>query len=930
MRQATLIRGIHFVSFFLLLFLFGAELEAQSKSSGKEVLDTLALKEWPSLVSCSISPHGRYMAYDVDQPLLGNSSCIITDTSGTWRKEFSPATICHFSGDDRLAIFQIRDSLHILELGQDKPDRVVPVQFYRQLMVDQGEWLVYQEKGLTRELVLLNLLNGNEQRLGQVTQYLFDKNGTAILLEKTRGRDSSVVVSLELFRVKNAKTTTLWTGSPGEKAVDFQFSEDGNGLAFVVENGPEERQVRSIWYYAADIPKAVIKFRDGDSRIDRNLRISGPLEFSRNNQWLFFSLLSAKRSNIPQPDPDAVQVDVWSYKDRVIQPAQAKEHERDRFRAVVSVKGDSFQQLETGKEQLVSSSEVTGDVVVLASEGPEWWADARHHFLSPYSYSLRSLREPSKSFFFKSSSMENLSFSPDGRWIVYYDATEKNYFSYDIKSNSLHNITAKLPTSVSADYRHELPHWEAAPLGGWGRGDSSVLLYDNYDLWQVDLSGRRTSINVTRGYGLSHHVKLRLLEYRDLSGKESVFTYGDTLLLTGFNVDNKYNGFLRQVIGTKNYPEVLYMGPYVFYGVSSQISSSHAFDNGMRPLKASSAQCWIVKRQSDKEAPNYFLTKNFKQYKPLTQLKPQAKFNWLRAELIHYKQLDGKKGQAVLYKPEDFDPLKKYPVLFNYYEELTQRLYQFPKPEFMRANIDVAWFVSRGYLVVTPDIPIQSANFSGKTVGQWAYNSVVAAAKYLSKLPYVDKRHMGIQGHSLGGQETNYLITHTHLFAAASEMAGVSDEVSSYLNLLRNPDTELEYREDMYIKEAGQIRFGSTLWERKDFYLRESAVLSADHVTTPVLMVHNKRDESVSWRQAVELYMALRRLEKRVWLLQYDEEHHTIDELKNSLDYTIRVTQFFDYYLKEKLPPKWLTKGIPARKKGLETGYELDDAGKIP
>jgi dipeptidyl aminopeptidase/acylaminoacyl peptidase len=247
----------------------------------------------------------------------------------------------------------------------------------------------------------------------------------------------------------------------------------------------------------------------------------------------------------------------------------------------------------------------------------------------------------------------------------------------------------------------------------------------------------------------------------------------------------------------------------------------------------------------------------------------------------------------------------------------------------MGHNIDIPWFVSRGYLVFIPDIYIKPAITSGKTVGQWGYNSVVAAAQYLSMLPYVDKKHMGLQGHSFGGMQTNYLVTHTHLFAAASEMAGISDMPNDYLALLLKNDNESEENE-MILSEQGLLRFGATLWQRPEFYLRESAVLNADQVTTPILIVHNKMDDAVPWRQSVEFYMALRRLGKKSWLLQYDDETHSIDSKQNQMDYTIRLTQFFDYYLKGALPPKWMTEGVPAAMKGREMGYELDESGKIP
>jgi hypothetical protein len=78
----------------------------------------------------------------------------------------------------------------------------------------------------------------------------------------------------------------------------------------------------------------------------------------------------------------------------------------------------------------------------------------------------------------------------------------------------------------------------------------------------------------------------------------------------------------------------------------------------------------------------------------------------------------------------------------------------------------------------------------------------------------------------------------------------------------------------------------------------------------------------------MELFTALRRLDKKVWMLQYDHGLHGLDLIKDRIDFTIRMTQFFDHYLKDAIAPKWMTQGIPAGMKGLETGYEPDPQGR--
>jgi len=160
---------------------------------------------------------------------------------------------------------------------------------------------------------------------------------------------------------------------------------------------------------------------------------------------------------------------------------------------------------------------------------------------------------------------------------------------------------------------------------------------------------------------------------------------------------------------------------------------------------------------------------------------------------------------------------------------------------------------------------------------------------------------MAIMVHIFGGHETNAIITQSHLFAAAAEVAGYSDHFSAYLTLVGVP-VEKDHKIDHFNQ-----RMGATPWERPDLFRRNSPILNADKVTTPLLIVHNKKDGSVNFRQGVEMYMALRRLGKPCWLLQYDNSGHALTDEKDALDYTIRLTQYFDHYLKGTPAPQWMT-----------------------
>jgi dipeptidyl aminopeptidase/acylaminoacyl peptidase len=115
---------------------------------------------------------------------------------------------------------------------------------------------------------------------------------------------------------------------------------------------------------------------------------------------------------------------------------------------------------------------------------------------------------------------------------------------------------------------------------------------------------------------------------------------------------------------------------------------------------------------------------------------------------------DGKMSEGLLYKPENFDSTKKYSVIFYFYEKNTDTRYQYKFPEPVRASINIPYFVSNGYIVFDPNIYYKNGE-----PGESAYNSVVSAAKYLSKFKWVDSTKMAIQGHSWGGYQVAYLVT---------------------------------------------------------------------------------------------------------------------------------------------------------------------------
>ncbi|HQY12842.1 MAG TPA: prolyl oligopeptidase family serine peptidase, partial [Ferruginibacter sp.] len=321
---------------------------------------------------------------------------------------------------------------------------------------------------------------------------------------------------------------------------------------------------------------------------------------------------------------------------------------------------------------------------------------------------------------------------------------------------------------------------------------------------------------------------------------------------------------------------------------------------------------YIVQRSNISQS-ELFATADLKMLAQLSDVASQQKeYNWLGVELVKWKMFDGRMSEGLLFKPENFDPKKKYPVIFYFYERNADGLYAYRAPAPSASTVNIAWFVSNGYLVFDPNIYYKDGE-----PGPSAYNSVVSAAKYLSKMPWVDSARMAIQGQSWGGYQVAYLITKTNMFRAAWAGAPVANMTSAYGGIRWGSGLNRQFQ-----YEHTQSRIGANLWQRQDLYLKNSPLFSADKVNTPLVIMHNDADGAVPWYQGIEYFTALRRLGKKVWMLQYNGEDHNLVERKNRKDLSIRLSQFFDYYLKDAKPAKWIRAGLPATEKGKDWGLD--------
>jgi len=234
------------------------------------------------------------------------------------------------------------------------------------------------------------------------------------------------------------------------------------------------------------------------------------------------------------------------------------------------------------------------------------------------------------------------------------------------------------------------------------------------------------------------------------------------------------------------------------------------------------------------------------------------------------------------------------------YERLTQNAHNFVMPN-AGTSINPTFYASNGYLVYMPDIAYKIG-----APGQSALKCVLPAIQAVADMDILDEKAIGIQGHSWGGYQIAYMVTQTNRFKAAEAGAPVSDMISAYDGIRWGTGLPRQFQ-----YEKTQSRIGGTLWDSPTLFMENSPIFHANRVQTPLLILHNDQDDAVPWYQGIEYYLALRRLGKECYLLNYNGELHGLRRKANQRDYTMRMFQFFEHHLNGKPAPEWMEKGVP-------------------
>lgn len=879
---------------------------AQNASKSLTIDD---LVTWQRITDREISDNGKWVACKME-PWEGDATVYLYAAQGQETATFSPADKFAFSASSGyLVVTQTPgkstvDSLKVLKTKEDKmpmntlviysvagkKETIDSLKTFK--LADEADWIAYQRGRKDSTLYVRSLDGSKTFQFPTVTDFQFAKKSGMLYYTSAAEGEAGI------FTLNPEK------GSPAlikeGKGVFKQttFDEKGERLAFLYcADKDSSYKALSLWLSEHNAPAKEIATRGNKAfPAEWVINENGMLQFSKSASRLFFGTSPEPRQkDTTQLAENRPNVQVWSWDEPVQYTVQNYNKEKDlkkSYQAVYNLGNGSIFQL--ANEELPN--------IQLGNEG-----DAPLALLSTSRpYSLSSMWEARTRSDYYTVSLDNgerkqiaqadygrFRLSPQGKYAYWYGETDSCWYTIALAEGKRYRLTT--PESFPAwDEENDVPDYPYAHgAAGWTANDQNLLIYDRYDIWKFDPTAATPPINLTVN-GRKEKLSYRL---EQLDKEARFIDLGKLQLLKGFNEVTKGYGFYNARLSAPAAPKTLLAGNYMLRSIN----------------KAKNTDDVIYTMETFQQYPDiHYSTLAFKKSVQLTHGdKQQEGFIWGTAELVSWISLDGRPLEGVVYKPANFDPNKKYPMMVNFYERNSETLYNYRMPEPHRSTIDYHLYNSNEYVIFNPDI-----RYVDGYPGESCYNCLMPGITMMIAKGYIDEKGIGAQGHSWGGYQVAYLATRTNLFSAIESGAPVVNMFSAYGGIRWGSGMARSFQ-----YEHTQSRLGATPWSSPLRYLENSPLFTMDKVQTPILIMHNDADGHVPWYQGIEYFVAMKRLGKPCWLLNYTGEPHWPMHMANRIDFQRRMFQFFNHYLKNDKMPKWMSEGVPAVEQPFELGY---------
>lgn len=892
-------KSIHVLS----LFLLASTLSIQAQEKRAMTFDEMV--GWERISGQRISDDGKWVFCKME-PWRGDASIHLYNNKGDKKASFCPASNAQFSASSGYLLVTRVPSLETVEAeklkktSKDKmpmnsllitrlnggEETIDSLKTYK--LSETADWLAYQRGSKKDSTLYIRSLNGTLQdSFPAVTDFGFAKKENILYF---------------------VSDSTLYTYIPGKgnhristgKGIfkKIAFNETGSKLAYLFCADKDSASTRSSLYLSENNAPGKQIAERGDKAFPESWIISenGSLYFSKNANRLFFGTAPEPRqkdTTVLAENRPNVQVWNWDEKVQYTQQSYNRASELKRtYTAVYNIESNRLIQLATEElPSLQTADEGNAALALLSTSKPYgtqsmWTAK---HFYDIYTIDLETGERKQ----IKKKTPSYLRFSPKGEYTYWYQEQDSSWYTRSMANGKEYRLTT--PDTFQAwNTDNDVPDYPSAyGIAGWTDNDKEILIRDRYDIWKFSPTASYAPINLTVNGG-KEKITYTLMQ---LDREKRSYDLKDQLYLNGFNEITKGFGYYTARLNKPTAPKALLAGNFKLAALS----------------KAKQTDAVIYTQETYEQYPDIRLSDlSFKKSIRLTDgISQQDSIIWGTAELTSWISLDGRPLEGVIYKPANFDPNKKYPVIVNFYERNAHTLYSYHMPSPGRSTIDYPFYLSHGFIIFNPDV-----RYTDGHPGESCYNCVMPGITSLIAKGYVDEKAIGAQGHSWGGFQVAYLATRTHLFSAIESGAPVVNMLSAYGGIRWGSglNRSMQY-------EHGQSRIGGNIWEMPLQYIENSPLFNMDKVTTPILIMHNDADGHVPWYQGIEYFIALKRLQKPAWLLNYTGEPHWPSRMANRIDFQKRMFQFFHHYLQGAPMPKWMSEGVPAVDRDFELGY---------
>lgn len=883
MRRLSYIVILSFIHVFLVSF---------TCFSQKKELDEEAYRKWRRVDGYKLSPDGkwvmyRYMHFDNDAANEGARDTyyfydVKTGRTSTLESADSPE---FFAGGEWI-VYGKKDGEDVKRVARClRGNKEITLREDMELN-STSPMVAYQ----TNDTLVVKNIQVNDSLLltGVGTYYLYDKDWKVIYLK--REPDSHTIY----FGARNreGKYESLYRDKT--KRLDhFYFNEWGKDGGFYFDGDDGEKG-----YYTFMLrDKHVEKLLDGDMIETMDVDIRSVQQLGTTKRALFKKHKAVQAAKPKGKKDESFTLELWSWNDPMIPSQQAISGYRPAVQTPAQFISDAstgrcFRICEAGHPELYIAETDQPAFAYEKDETPyldkrDWLHDSRFdlYLVNLVTAEHRLVAE---------ALTRRVCWSPDGNYLVYYDNGKRSWVVLDARSFTRRVLTDEIPYPLHDELYDRPNPAPAYGIAGWSTDGKLMVVYDRFDIWVVDLSGKTPTYCWTKGEGRRRNTIFRLFNIDwdimqiDMQKENRVMSMDWT---------SKNTGVWALSPSGKLTPKI--EGAYL-------LTITQQSEDGKTLL------CTKQNYQEDRDL--WITDPSFRKMRKITDVNPQrADYRWGTMQQVEWTNYDGKKNQGLLYLPDGYDKNKSYPTIVTFYETHTPEMHLHPVPGFSHAMIDIPTYVSKGYIVFQPDVYFKIGD-----PGESSYSAVVSGTKALIEEGVIDPKRVGLQGHSWSGFQVAYLVTRTNMFTCVNIGAALINLTSVYTGIREESGIPC-----MLMYEDWQCRMGTTLWENLEGYIKNSPLLFADRIQTPALIFHCDRDGAVSYYDGRNLFLALRRLQRPAWMLNYMGEGHFLGSRPAQKDWTIRLEQFFNHYLKDEPMPRWMREGINIHERGYDQKYDF-------